>query len=182
MRADAIKTFVRNLTQAWFQPPRGMDAATQADHAIEMAKAVDCAIPRSLHSDQVDDTLERAKSVLLKDAKSRAWPIIREVVAAIEKCLPGEAANATEAEKEDRRRGLQKDIARDWWEKFGDLPGWLSQDHVIEALIADGITARTLWRAGVDVPRYLRDWPEAAHWKHTPAYKRFGDGAVDAAG
>lgn len=175
MRSQIIGKFVSQLTGAWFQPPRGMEAQAQAEHVAEITKAVNRALPLSLHPEQLEDALERTKSVLMSEAKSRAWPIIREVTAAIRKSLPGEASHANDAEKQDKARAAQIEVARNWWGKFNDLPGWLMHEHVIKALIADGIPARTLWKAGIDVPRHLRDWPQAAHWPGTPRYREMGD-------
>jgi hypothetical protein len=179
MRSQSIAQFVANLTGSWFQPPRGMDPAAQAEQVAEMTKAVSRAIPLSLLPEQIEDALEGAKSVLLSSAKSRAWPIISEIVLAVKKSLPSAAATASDMDYRRRIEQRQIEIARDWWAKFGDLPSWLCHEHVLSALISDGIKARQMWKSGVDIPRHMRDWPEAAHWQGTPAFKRFGGMAAE---
>lgn len=175
MRDAAVQQFVRALTGSWFQPPRGMDAAGQADQVAEIARAVNEALPLSLLPEQIDEALEVARSALLRGARSRAWPIIREVVDAVRSGLPKQAGRAVEDEADKKRAAIRLEAAHKWFAKFGDLPGWASDQATVRALIADGVKPHDLWRGGVDVPRDLRDWPAAAEQRNAPAHRRFGD-------
>ncbi len=156
MRNETIAQFVGQLTRSWFQPPRGMDQRAQDDQAAEMAAAINAALPGKTPIGEIEYALERAKSDLLRNAKSRAWPIIREVVDAVRAGLPqrGEA-------EPGENIGLATDRAMAWWDKFGDLPGWWNSEAIVRAMIGRGVPPHDLWRAGVDVPREMRTWPAA---------------------
>ena len=145
--------------------PRGLGDAALVEEINVLVAAVSGALPRN-PSDAVDALRVGLRRLELA-ARHRGWPSGGELQ---EACKARTAAASSVGDEERKARHIE--IARDGWAKWGDLPGWLCYEHVFRALIADGIPARTLWHAGVDLPRHMRDWPEAAHWRGTPAHAR----------
>lgn len=161
MREDAIARFVERVTTVAFQPPTKMDAEAQASEATEMARAVSRTLPRRLLPEQVDAALEGALSSLRARARSRAWPLISEVVEAVKGAAPPDTRDSLN-EGDALRREVQAETAIRWWHQFGDLPTWLHYEHVFAAVIESGVPARTLWLAGVPLPKHMRTWEGAA--------------------
>ncbi len=75
-----------------YEPPRSRaeDAAWQKQEISDVAEAVNSSIPKSMDQDSIYKLFDRMRRDLKKSAKTRAWPIAREIVDVIKERTPRE--------------------------------------------------------------------------------------------
>ncbi len=164
-RETLIGDFVRRLTTLTFQAPARMSEEAKVEHVELIAEATAEALPGSLSNSDIAEALEAARKRLGTSQRSRAWPVAADVGDMVRACIPKRAASSGADDGGDKRRAIRAQTARDWWAQFGDLPGWLADDHTIRALLADGVSARAMHRAGLTVPKAALDADPAPPWR-----------------
>jgi len=75
-----------------YEPPRSRadDTEWQRQEIRDVAEAVNSSIPRDMTEDGIRTLFERMRRDLKKQAKTRAWPITREIVDAVADKTPKE--------------------------------------------------------------------------------------------
>lgn len=81
-----------------YEPPRSRadDAEWQRQEIRDVAEAVNSSIPRDMTEDGIRTLFERMRRDLKKQAKTRAWPITREIVDAVADKTPKEHFRAAQ--------------------------------------------------------------------------------------
>lgn len=86
-----------------YEPPRSRaeDAAWQKQEISDVAEAVNSSIPKSMDQDSIYKLFDRMRRDLKKSAKTRAWPIAREIVDVIKERTPREQFQASQVKAFD---------------------------------------------------------------------------------
>ena len=88
-RKSAVTNHLGHLLSG-YEPPYNLrdDQAKQVREATEVAELIINALPTSLNQNQITATFERAGKELKKVAKSRSWPIAKDILEAIRRATP----------------------------------------------------------------------------------------------
>lgn len=83
-----VSEFVTALTEAHFQPPRGMSDLQQRERVAMMREAAHAGIPSDAPASVASEALGKATRALVFTAKTQAWPLPSEVLAAVRENVP----------------------------------------------------------------------------------------------
>lgn len=88
-RKSAVTNHLGHLLSG-YEPPYNLrdDQAKQVREATEVAELIINTLPTSLNENQITATFERAGKELKKVAKSRSWPIAKDILEAIRRATP----------------------------------------------------------------------------------------------
>ena len=94
-RKSAVTNHLGHLLSG-YEPPYNLrdDQAKQVREATEVAELIINTLPTSLNENQITATFERAGKELKKVAKSRSWPIAKDILEAIRKAIPAQDTDA----------------------------------------------------------------------------------------
>ncbi len=122
----------------------------------DATKALDALVDRAmahLPSTDTGPAITRFKAALQRleeGERSNRWP----TPDALQAALAGARGDGEQAAA-DALAAAKLNAARAWWTRFRDLGPWRDERAVIRALVAEGVSAAELWRAGAAVPSDL---------------------------
>lgn len=147
-----------------YEPPYSLrdDQAKQIREANEIAELVVNTLPTGMNQDEIKGTFERAGKTLKKTAKSRSWPIARDIIEAIKGSITQEPVKVqkTDARVLDRARELftSKTESAQFGRFNGKAHGLYRDEWIAQALINEGILENERdahWR-GFDMTRHMK--------------------------
>lgn len=151
-REGVAAEFCGKLFDALFVRPRDWTDQQAEAHITAARDAIKPVLPRS--RSEALAVVQKAGLALKSDARTNAWPTIREVLVAVRsarKAIEGHSEVTGDVGWPHTNSDLVVEKAREWVTGRGVWPDWMQMefpDEVAKALMKSGLDEETLKRAG----------------------------------